>query len=86
MKRRVVHGGRGFTTKVELHVNVPHNACVVVSDRDAIRYAIDLIRELDDETVADYVCDHDWIIDEGECMFGCCVAPIKADPTSGRSP
>ncbi len=76
LKRKVVWQGE-YTATVELQVYValrnddPSNK---QSKRAAIVHALEMLKELDEETIQDYACDHEWIIDEGECMFGCCVA------------
>ena len=72
LKRNVIY--RGDHTVINLRVTMVAEDGKEPSVPEAVRYALDMIRELDQETVDDYCCDHVWVIDEGKCMFGCCVA------------
>lgn len=40
---------------------------------DSEKQAFEMIQSLDKDTTKYYLCDHDWQITEGECLFGCCI-------------
>ncbi len=62
---------------VSLMVNVPleKGADIDRTDPELVEWALMLINELDPKMIKAYSCNHEWVIDEGKCMFGCCVTP-----------
>ncbi len=60
------------TAQVVLTVSVPFDGNK--SDREMIEHALFLVSDLTPEQIQNYACNHNWVISEGTCMFGCCVA------------
>ena len=60
--------------EVQLTVHVPIQDTLGSADAEVVQYALTMINKLTPEQIKNYSCNHDWVISEGTCMFGCCVA------------
>ena len=63
------------TVKLHVHVSLQDTGSQTDHSDGAVEHALIMIKELTDEQIHRYACMHNWVITEGECMFGCCVAP-----------
>ena len=55
-------------------LKLPHISCEGEENEEkAILEALMLIREIAEDAIRHYACDHDWQIEAGqECLMGCC--------------
>lgn len=70
LKRHVTRDEREI--KVALNYRMIVDSADKVSDAQAIENVLMTIKELPDEVIKHYACDHVWVLDSDECELGCC--------------